>query len=858
MCSFKRKISGFLIILFVFALPGSANAGLWDGLKALFSTSTQKKSASENSSNNLNKQSASTSPTSTSNSPICVQKISALSNLLQLNESKQRAALEVKDAIKPILSRFENNIAITAAELNVIDNAITNSGFVQKLEAFSQQARNFKQESNRLWQSITPPRCYPAITTDLHIFVALLFQQELDKLSPVFRTTVPGLAREYEDRYIVAENIPYKILKGQIEDNKIHTKQALQELALYLASAGAYDLALWGKALNEAIKTIFAKMDAQGLSAMKADVMLDFAPILLLTCDVEGAGKGIAAPSCASLNENRSLLIEALQKSSWRTGEITLWDRIHGKLVSFPVGRAGTQNCVTADPLVLVNSFSNEALNYGDCGMANLIYACPRNVGGQQMYPHLCHLCKSPGADPAAIMGRPGPAGGAGRGGSDASGVVSSGGGGGSGGGSSLRDRLGGSAALNGISTESIRDMFCSQAGGNLPDGSSSANRIPEAADCEIIHETQEVCGVTSAPNLTLPLEGAPTGDNCGKAGPFAGPMNPNGGVSRAMIEAMLKSKMGNVPPTKGVGQPISGQGVPSGELLKAQEAQKAAQTAAERESLAQYASEALTQIVQAAASTTSSFLIGIIGPVIEETLKRLDPNHTPPPTDSIRPSIPECTYFGQVMKEMNSCMEQQINAGAEAMGRPMRGLPSGGIRPPDDRKAHPTQDQEGTNPPSSVPDVCTLAGAPSTPSGGNAACGMMMCGQPNLSSSNCCGRSSSDVNLAANCPVCDGVPAIGPDGRCMTECPVEPRGTAPSPGPRPSPPGGPPTSNSKTSSPSSLGSPAGTGPKNLQTPPKTAGKTSQEIATPSRQASPTTGQAILNSLQKILGLKKK
>ncbi|MCE9624699.1 MAG: hypothetical protein K8R69_04465, partial [Deltaproteobacteria bacterium] len=251
----------------------------------------------------------------------------------------------------------------------------------------------------------------------------------------------------------------------------------------------------------------------------KESFLRDVAPIFLLTCDVSGVGRGMKSPSCAFLANHKDLLKVGIQNNGWSCGAVTSWDFKNGRLASFPIAATnGAQNCETADALALVDSFSSTVTNFGDCGTANRLYACPKMIGGKLAYPNLCHLCEVPAnaLDPTQF-------------------------------GEDL-DAMG--PTLGSVS------QLCGQFGPQSPPGvgGAASHPIPPSIGCEITHESQQVCGSTptnAGSQLSNALAGAPTGNDCPPGNGFQAPgggrpiVNPGiGGLDSNTLRAKWAGKV--------------------------------------------------------------------------------------------------------------------------------------------------------------------------------------------------------------------------------------------------------------------------------------------------------------------------
>lgn len=797
----------------------------------------------------LPSQSLTQTPLSLSAPPFCVQQITELPRLLQLNDQKRRAAIAFKDAIRPIFDAYkdirpDDLAARVRANPKELETAFVDPIIDQTFDAFLQEVSQFQGELDRILANTTAPRCYPAKTKDLQMLAALMLQQGLDvRASPILTSNTRLLPRAYDNKYIVADQIPFKIVKGTIDRQRADVKSGLQELGLYLAGSGE-DMIIWDDALSESGEAILRALDAKGFAAMKPEVVSNMAPLFMFTCDFSGIGQGGRSPSCAFLMNHKDLLKEAIQKdgNKWNGGEVTFWDRIHGKLVSFPVGTTGAQHCLTVNPSALAESYDADALNFGDCGMANTIYACPKSLAGnRQVYAHLCHRCSSSqgkkggaGVDLGLGGGGSGAASFGGEGGGGRSGAASLEGGGqgiidvfGGGAAPSIQDRAGGSSALTGnAGVENAIDRLCGM--GDLPGGTSQGT-IPASLGCDIAHQTdQPSCGPAPEESVTnrAPVhDGVPTGGDC-----RANRLASGNDTLAAQLARGLQQARTNF---SGEGRTAGG-----GETLKKMWELKTATVPVAPTRAARWAATfnlgtgASLKVGLASSLGKGGMIIlkglvfGVVGNVLwllmdamegttQDAAADMIPTPAPDPipitpapdpdpaapakdsktaagaADSLRPNFGDCTYAAGELKKMNECWGKEIAEGMSAFGRGKTPLDLESGRRPMGPMERTGSDQGSAV--STIPEVCTLPGAPAVPQGGLAnTCAAMTCGRASAGASGCCGMSQATFDAASQCPFCNGAPALGPNGRCLSECPVQQRTREPLPGPGPRPTSGP------------------------------------------------------------------
>lgn len=222
------------------------------------------------SNNAISSQSNSARPNS-----FCLHQVSGLNNLLQQNESKHQAAVAFKEVVKPIFTRFKD---LTPEELrNIAQNdpqtlrsAIDTPAFEQTFNTFHQQLWSFERELDRVLQNTSAPSCYPALSKDLHSLAALYFQQGLDKkVSPALTSSTRKLHAPYADHYVIADQIPFNIMKSSVDGQCGTAKQGLQELALYLAGASSFDMAIFEKGLYVVLSKMKLKKSVAQQVSMK-------------------------------------------------------------------------------------------------------------------------------------------------------------------------------------------------------------------------------------------------------------------------------------------------------------------------------------------------------------------------------------------------------------------------------------------------------------------------------------------------------------------------------------------------------------------------------------------------------------
>lgn len=800
--------------------------------------------------------------------PFCVQQVPGLANILQHNEELQKLAIAVKDSLKPFLASFRDK---TTTELNdafhadpkIFENAFPRD-FGQKINAFAQQLSSFKNELEDAWRTTPSPRCYPVINKDLHTLAALTFQELLYERALLVTTDVRDSSQYAKGLFPVADHVPFTILKGAIDGKcqpppkgtkKISqgselfprvagsespvvedilrddsAKKGLSDLANYLAIAGIDDFRIFEWASYDSAEMVFKKIDKYNFSNVKPDIMLDLAPVFLLIYDVGVVGRNLKSLSTKFLHDHNELLKEGLRRNgnSWRCGEINVWDRWIGRLTSFPTSGpvTCTQNCTVADAVALANTFGSlAAVNYGDCGEANLIQAGPRKVGDQSMYPNLCHLCKEqtttgyPGGGPTLY----GPGGIAPGGPTEVSDPAAS----------PLGRMFGGDSSLI-TEARDIQSKICPQLGGAYPNGSGSADSGPKS-DCKPIpsEKPQRYCGIEVVGDSRVEPEfGAPVGKNCGLRGPFVGPRP---APTPAQISALFREFYGAAG-KYGAGEAAYGVEASEAVTEPAIEAIKGAAPKGGRlSSLIAGAATWVGRLIgiacffftpsadpskssappPIATNTTTSSTDSSSGELASNDRpdkksgggggemgagdSGADTGAAPPDTfvvDSANPLAGDCTAFGEAVKKLNECQEEWIGEVLEGAGMGTKGkrsIKSGELYPPRDWYAHPV---EIVAPSSSfeVGDGCVPSESPGL-SGSVTGCEMKLCANPDnpLASSptqgNCCGLNVADVNLAEQCPICDGVPAIGPDKKCLPECPIRSREPSPPPpGPLPGP----------------------------------------------------------------------
>ncbi|GEM_PF-5645988 len=593
----------------------TGNAGSTGGTSVTAPATTDK---STNKSGN-----SSVSTGTSASSSFCIQKISELPHLMRLYEEKKRAAAELIDSAYPTIRAHRN---FTAEEMRQVDpqaieNVLVAAGFDQKLNAYIQKYSLLNTELERVFNSTPLPRCEPSVIKDMMIVTALMLQQTLEATGSVFLSqNVRKLERSFDYKMPIGDQLTFEIIRSSI--NGQIDMRALHDVALYAASGGSERI-LWEKGLYEGVNKILRQLDAKGQGSAKPLFMGHVFPILLVTCDAAGVNKGMQAPSCKLINEQSALLKEFAR--SGKAKEVIALNRIgtKPKLIVFPVGTTDVQNCNTVNFPALIELYTPERLNYGDCPVANVIFNCPRTLGNQQAYINDCSygaLCNPWGR--ISLLGAGGAPSGGGRqelaGGSTSSaasgvGRVSTGNG------PALSDRLAASGPT-GFNPADLQSQFCS--GNNTLSSAASSAQIPDLGGCSPIHQTAKFCGMESADGTIIPEMGAPTGDDCGVRGraPAVG-----GGLSPGMAAAYrlkLTAEFIGRETAKALGK---------AELA----AQKAAvKGAAEKWAAEVAAEEAATKGASTAggvaglANTLGSFLFS----VGEAVLKALQQNQTPTP----------------------------------------------------------------------------------------------------------------------------------------------------------------------------------------------------------------------------------
>ncbi|MCE9625809.1 MAG: hypothetical protein K8R69_10235, partial [Deltaproteobacteria bacterium] len=187
--------------------------------------------------------------------PLVCGKITSLQGLLQTNENSHGSAVALKELLKPIISRFKD---LSAPEIETLlrgdpeafNKALSSPLYANSYGIFIQNLRRLNVEANRLFSGMTQAGCLSPkelrSSKDFRTLTAVYFQQWLySTATPLLRSTTRRLAPEYDDQYIIADQIPFTIMKSGIEDQCANQIAALQKLALYLAGAGEFDLSLF-------------------------------------------------------------------------------------------------------------------------------------------------------------------------------------------------------------------------------------------------------------------------------------------------------------------------------------------------------------------------------------------------------------------------------------------------------------------------------------------------------------------------------------------------------------------------------------------------------------------------------------
>lgn len=783
----------------------------------------------------------------------CVHQVNGLDQLLRSNKLKRQANLRLRDAIAPIVKDYKDLTVDELGDLEdsnpgMLEKLLLDADFDDKINSVAKHQVSFRNAFNRTWSAMTEPRCFPVVAKDFLTLSAVGFQHGIEEVAgPLLHSTARYVPDEYEN-YIVAEQIPYKILRGLI-DNKYDTiaKRALEQLAFYLAGAGAADIQLFEHGIVNSAEFILTKYREQGMQEFEARFVHLIAPIFVMTCDSAGINRGLGAPSCSFLNRHSQQLQDGVREMNggWAGGELTLWSREYGQLISFPVGITGATSCNEFDPNIFARSFTNGALNFGDCGMASVVRHCPQTMGNTRVYAHLCHLCNSQGAGEGDIRGRPAPSGSRNNNNSGFEGGSTVSVGGRSGGLSSrAQDFLNrnGPTSIGGVDVQSVKQQLCGQAGNGI-----QSHDYPKPDQCGVQHQEQTVCGADAneVAGSETAFAGAPTGQQCNDLAAGGGDLSPAAlkaawdrlipsveqsleklaekiatpaeraalerlktinpklyeQTVKQLVEGSLKSagqQLGNA--GRGVASFITAVGsrligvafiIVSPEVIQRLQQNPNAQPVpiAQTGTNNNNGSNNSTNNngdTQVASNTTSSSSGTTPG------ASPANPTIRPAPADGFEPGDDDCTYVGQLMKAVNSCHFEQLNRGLTAAGRPMRQAPArGSIGPDRGPKSHPTGDEvEETDAVGAchIGELATPARSGIISGGGCGLANAMICGDLSSSAASCCGQTEY-VNLAENCPVCDGVPAVLPNGRCASECPMEsqPQGT-PSTGPRPIP----------------------------------------------------------------------
>lgn len=742
---------------------------------------------------------------------VCVHRIAGLKGLLGSNERKRVAGVALKNSAEPFIEHFRNLSLEERGELvRQEQDKITGElakylpeDFGQKIGNYARELGAFEKELARVEQTISPPACYPTISKDLGTFLATKFADVVEgKLTPLFTSHVQSIPRWCDNRFIVADQTLFNIMKTAI-DGRYQDRRWSQELALYLACAGS-EIRLLDKAVYEGGQAVLAMIDQRGWATAKPMFVGLLAPILMSMCDVSGINNP-NAKSCAFLRENNALWVKDIQTTGLRGGGVYLWDRQSAQFVFFPVGkpRTGAQNCTAVNPAALANTYGSRGmLNFNDCGMALNIASCPQTLGGQQFYPNLCHRCddtqkkgNSNAPSPPLLTMGPGVG------------------------------QQGSTNVTGSPNEEGFLDAQCSLIGENRLRGGGNTVSSQNRCGPSLYDQTHpHVCGADQTPNprsanMARTFFGAPTGERCRDSGLTSGtdPRIIAPSVKAAMARAFAAEGlvMQGVEPISGVPGAIRGTAVPL---------ERAVTTPG----------NFFTAAATLVGNILSSFLIAIDPNVVREKPPEVasdddnkgdkpgdqrehsrdregavgqmagDPTPTDGssggtavaganPIDPFVPTVSPCTWSGQLMHQVDICFVQEVTAALTSSGIPMATAPpvgGQGIVNPWAVNPNPSEETLTLGACGSGVDLSKKTIDSASGFKNKSACEMMVCGnQLSLGvGTGCCGMDSGDVQrVFSTNPACARLYcAPGQTCTCAGEGETRPASGRPPGGPTP------------------------------------------------------------------------
>jgi hypothetical protein len=219
---------------------------------------------------------------------------------------------------------------------------------------------------------------------------------------PRLHTTVSGLEADrgcagdiLEDRLVYAYFDAVAVAPVSF-GNSNDAFVILDNVARQVACLGAAQLAELENALYAGSIFVAGDLETHGLATLMPIFARLLAPLQVIVLDAR-KHRGVHAKSWQWFDRYSTTLADAVNRAGWATGDLYVWDRLHGGLQGIPScanGRSGSR-CV--DVRRFLDSLRDpRALGYGDCAFAWMIANGLQPMAGQDLY--LCPAMVCPDA----------------------------------------------------------------------------------------------------------------------------------------------------------------------------------------------------------------------------------------------------------------------------------------------------------------------------------------------------------------------------------------------------------------------------------------------------------------------------
>jgi hypothetical protein len=252
------------------------------------------------------------------------------------------------------------------------------------------------------WQAMETRPVFPAWTTEAMAIAGRRLHATVRRgAGPRLHTTVPGLQVDrgcagdiLEDRLVSA----YFDAVAAAPVSVGHTNDAfliLDNVARQVACLGAAQLAALENALYAGALFVEGDMKAHGLASLTPTFVRLLAPLQVIVLDAR-KHRGVHAKSWQWFDRHGAVLADAVARAGWVTGDLYVWDRLHGGLQGIPSCTNGGTGSRCVDLRQFLDSLRDpRALGYGDCAFAWMIADGVQSIAGRNLY--LCPATVCPG-----------------------------------------------------------------------------------------------------------------------------------------------------------------------------------------------------------------------------------------------------------------------------------------------------------------------------------------------------------------------------------------------------------------------------------------------------------------------------